>query len=121
MAALELACAAGAYIHADRQPVVGNVTFGASLAILDGLSLDITCNLRTGAFSVQNALSCTLLHLSEVSIQQSFPYPFPSSANVLKEPMEWLNCVTLSKNTCKHVVQQDLKQVYIANDRHKVD
>ena len=66
MAALELACAAGAYIHADRQPIVADAAFGASLAILDGSTLDMTCNLRTGAFSVQNALSCTLLHLSEV-------------------------------------------------------
>ena len=80
MAVLELACAAGAYIHADRQTIVADAAFGTSLAISDGSTLEITCNLKTGALSVQNALSCNLAHLSEVSSHQSFPWLSPANA-----------------------------------------
>ena len=69
MAALELACAAGVYIHPDREPLVANATFGANLTVLDGSILEITCNLMTGAQSVQNLLCCTLVHLSEVPLK----------------------------------------------------
>lgn len=78
MAVLELACATGAYIHADRQPIVADAVFDTSLAILDGSTLEITCNLKTGALSVQNALSCTLALPSEVSSHQSFPCLSPA-------------------------------------------
>ena len=68
MAAMELACAAGAYICADRHPVVTNSVLGASLALHTAATLDLTCDLRTGSLSIQSVLSCTLMLLPEVSI-----------------------------------------------------
>ncbi len=66
MAAMELACAAGAYICADRHAVVTNSVLGASLALHTAATLDITCDLRTGSLSIQSVLSCTLVLSSEV-------------------------------------------------------
>ena len=83
MATLELACAAGCYMHADGQPLVAGAAFGASLPILEVSRLEITCDLKTGAFSVQNVLRCTLSHLIEVSSPQSFPLsPFTNAQNI---------------------------------------
>ncbi len=73
MAAMELACAAGAYICADRHPVVTNSVLGASLALHTAATLDLTCDLRTGSLSIQRVLSCTLVLASKVTIH-SLPY-----------------------------------------------